>query len=74
MLLACYDYFCTVEKITEKCYLFGFYKDFTPEKKSGGRGGKKAAGRGKKKVNHFLSDLEKHFSVTVYVMVSFVFI
>lgn len=38
-----------------KCYaLVYFQKDFTPEKKSGGRGAKKAGGRGKKKVTHQL--------------------
>ncbi len=36
------------------CTLAFFQQDFTPEKKSGGRGGKKAGGRGKKKVNHQL--------------------
>lgn len=34
-------------------FFFFFKQDFTPEKKSGGRGGKKAVGRGKKKVNFY---------------------
>lgn len=38
-----------------KCYASVYFqKDFTPEKKSGGRGAKKAGGRGKKKVTHQL--------------------